>query len=303
MSTPDPEHPEGPAEVERLPEVVEEAPLARRQLPTLSQMLRDPERAEQAIRKYQELLSLLRTLSIKETYPEDWVIHVRKQEGRVVARLGYLQDWGAWRAGKLWAIEFLSKPTVAREEHKDGTYSWHFIADAICQRTGEIAYEVRGSRWSGSRFFQRAKQRQGGYLDPNYVRSSAQANFHGRAVRALAGLGGVPLQVLQEAGLEVSRCAQVEYEQEKPERGGEERSPARDAARPAGPANPRNEAWGLLMQLTGSTAAAAKKLTELTGKTGLAELTDEQVLELRDKVHVLLAERQEGAPGGPRKEA
>lgn len=299
----DEERPEGPAEVEQLPQVVEEAPLVRRQLPTLSQMLRDPQAAEQAIRKYGDALTLLRTLSIQQTFPEDWVIHVRKQEGRVVARLGYLQDWGAWRAGKLWAIEFLSKPKVWREDHKDGTYSWHFVADAICQRTGEIAHEVQGSRWSGSRFFQRAKQRQGGYLDPNYVRSSAQANFHGRAVRALAGLGGVPLQALQEAGLEVGRCAQVEYEQEKPERGGEQRPPARAEQPAAAPGNVRNEAWGLLMKLTGTTTAAAKKLTELTGKIGLAELTDDQVVELRDKVHVLLAERQQGAPAGPGKEA
>lgn len=297
----DAERPEGPAEVEPLPAVVEEAPLVRRQLPTLSQMLRDPQAAEQAIRKYGDLLALLRTLSIQQTYPEDWVIHVRKQEGRVVARLGYLQDWGAWRASKPWAIEFLGKPKVWREDYKDGGYSWHFVADAICQRTGEIAYEVEGSRWSGSRFFQRLKQRQG-FLDPTHVKNAAQANFHGRAVRALAGLGAVPVEVLETAGLDVRRCQQIEHEGRGGEQGEEERPPARAAARPAGPANPRNEAWGLLMKLTGSTAAAAKKLTELTGKTGLAELTDAQVLELRDKVHVLLAERQQGAPGGPGKE-
>lgn len=162
------------------------------------------------IEKMAEVLDRLRRLSIAQTYPSDWIIHASFDgDGNLLAERGYLQDIGADRAGKVWGIQ-LTQPIVEREEFNDSTFAYHFAADAHCRITGEYVENVEGSRWSGDRFFKKsigADEK----VDPVDVRKAAYANLHGRAVRALAGLGGVPLEALGKAGLDVSKCVRVSY--------------------------------------------------------------------------------------------
>jgi hypothetical protein len=177
-----------------------------------------PEQALQRVDALVKTLELLRIHSIKATYPSDWIIHVsRDKDGTIISQRGYLQDIGAERAGKVWGIE-VSQPIIEREDHPDGTFSYLMLADAWSKVTGERAENVEGARWSGDRFFARSVGPDE-KIDPTDVRKAAFANLHGRAVRALAGLNGVPLEVLRAAGLDVSKVVVVDYE--KGSKGGE----------------------------------------------------------------------------------
>jgi len=165
-----------------------------------------------------DVLSKLRGAAIRSTFPSDWIIHTgRDSDGNIVRQVGYLQDCGAERAGKIFGIE-LAAPVTEREDFTDGTYCYHMLSEAWSKLTGERLEEVEGSRWSGDKFFQRGLQ-EGQKPDPVDVRKSAYANLHGRAVRALAGLNAVPLEELTKGSIDVSKVVHVDYQ--KGAKGGE----------------------------------------------------------------------------------
>lgn len=177
-----------------------------------------PEQALQRADALVKTLEVLRVASIKATYPSDWIIHVsRDKDGNIISQRGYLQDIGAERGGKVWGIE-VGSPIIERENHPDGTFSYNMLADAWSKVTGERAENVEGSRWSGDKFFSRSVGPDE-KIDPSDVRKAAFANLHGRAVRALAGLNGVPLDVLRTAGVDIGKVVVVDYE--KGAKGGE----------------------------------------------------------------------------------
>lgn len=156
------------------------------------------------------MLQKLRVASIGATYPSDWVVHVaRDGDGNILSQRAFLQDIGADRAGKVWGIE-VAQPIIEREDFEDGTYAYHMLADGWSKTTGERVENAEGSRWSGQKFFERQKSADN-KIDPVYVRKAAFANLHGRIVRALGGLGGVPVEELKRAGLDVARCVYVDY--------------------------------------------------------------------------------------------
>lgn len=165
-----------------------------------------------------EMLQRLRLASIKATYPSDWLIHSAKdREGNLIRQVGYLQDVGAERAGKVWGIE-VGAPAIEREDFPDGSYTYHMISEAWSKVTGERVDYCEGSRWSGDKFFQHKtgeKDADGKDIfervDPTDVRKSAYANLHGRAVRALSGLNGVPVDMLRQAGLDVNKVVHIDY--------------------------------------------------------------------------------------------
>ena len=167
----------------------------------------DPKKALERVETIVRTLEELRKLSIRATYPTDWIIHTSTdQDGAIISQKGYLQDIGAERAGKPWGIE-VGSPAIEREEFPDGTYAYHMIAEAWCKVTGERLDYVEGSRWSGDPFFQRGGEKP----DPVDIRKAAWANVHGRAVRSLSGLNGVPLDKLEAAGLDISKVVHVTY--------------------------------------------------------------------------------------------
>lgn len=178
----------------------------------------DPERAVKLIETRVRLLETLRLASIRATYPSDWIIHTSLDStGAIVSQRGYLQDIGAERAGKVWGIE-VGSPAIEYKEFPDGTFGWWMIAEAFSKVTGERLDYVEGARWSGDRFFQRSTGPDE-KVDPVDVRKSAWANLHGRAVRALSGLNGVPIEMLRQAGVDVAKVVMVTYD--KGAKGGE----------------------------------------------------------------------------------
>lgn len=157
-----------------------------------------------------KVLDRLRKASIQATQPSDWIVNVSRDfSGNIIAQRAYLQDIGAERAGKIWGIA-VSEPSIEREDFPDGTYAYHMVAEATARVTGEKLEYVEGSRWSGDKFFQKGLK-DDEKPDPVDLRKSAWANLHGRAVRSLAGLGGVPVEFLAECGLDTKRCVFVDY--------------------------------------------------------------------------------------------
>jgi hypothetical protein len=177
-----------------------------------------PEKALERVDAMTAVLERLRLAAIKQTYPEDWVIHVsRDADGVVTKQVGYLQDSGAERAGKIFGV-VVREPVIAREDLPDGTYVYKLQAEALSQVTHECIETCFGSRWSGDLFFTRQLKDDDDKVDPTDVMKAAYANLHGRAVRALSGLTSVPLGALTAAGIDTSRCSFVGYA--KGERGG-----------------------------------------------------------------------------------
>src|SRR5262245_53267499 len=175
---------------------------------------RDPETAIKRVDTMVKVLEQVRAASIRATYPPDWVIHtsIDRASGAVTKQVGYLQDSGAERAGKVWGIE-LGAPLIERQDFPDGTFMVTMAAEAYSKLTGERAEVVMGSRWSGDGFFQRTgRDGEPEKIDPTDVQKAAYANLHGRAVRALAGLNAVPLEMLRQNGIDVERVMFVGYE-------------------------------------------------------------------------------------------
>jgi hypothetical protein len=172
----------------------------------------DPKAAIERVETMVMVLEKLRIASIRATYPSDWIIHSTvSRDGVILKQVGYLQDSGAERAGKVWGIE-VGNPAIEREDFPDLTFSYHMIAEAWSKVTGERLDYAEGSRWSGDKFFERQVKDDGDRVDPTDVRKAAYANLHGRAVRALSGLNGVPLETLRQAGVDISKVVHVNYQ-------------------------------------------------------------------------------------------
>lgn len=209
------------AEVESPDVTTEEklVPVRGAGMPMLERLIADPDLALKKVEAMVKVLEQLRTASIRATYPSDWIIHTTiTRDGEIIKQVGYLQDSGAERAGKVWGIE-VGSPAIEREDFADGTYSYHMITDAWSKVTGERLDYTEGSRWSGDPFFARQIKTDGDRIDPTDVRKASYANLHGRAVRALSGLNGVPIDMLRQAGLDITKVVHVNYE--KGAKGGE----------------------------------------------------------------------------------
>lgn len=203
------------AELETKPVVTEETltPVRGRSGSLLERWVQaDPKAAIERMETMMVLIEKLRTVSIRSTFPSDWICHTATdRDGAILSQRCYLQDIGAERAGKPWGIE-VGMPAIEREDFPDGTFTYHFVADAWSHVTGERLDYVEGSRWSGDPFFARqVKDPEVDKVDPSDVRKAAYSNAHGRAVRSLAGLNGVPIDMLKQAGLDVNKVIHVNY--------------------------------------------------------------------------------------------
>jgi hypothetical protein len=172
----------------------------------------DPSQALARVDAMTAVLERLRLKAIQQTWPSDWVIQASVKDGVVQHQTGYLQDIGCDRAGKVYGI-VVGEPIVHREDLPDGTYVYELQARASSYVTHETIETCFGSRWSGDTFFVRQLKDPDDKVDPTDVKKAAYANLHGRAVRALGGLAGVPLEALEAAGLDIKRCRYVGYEQ------------------------------------------------------------------------------------------
>lgn len=175
--------------------------------------------ALERIEKMVSILGTMRRAAIVQTYPEDWVIHTTTDhDGTITKQVGYLQDTGADRAGKVFGVN-IGRPIIERDDDPAGdAYTYRLMAEAAAKATGETIDTVIGARWSGDAFFTRGLK-EGEKINPADVMKAAYANLHGRAVRSLCGLSAVPLSELAVCGIDIKRCQYVGYA--KGSRGGE----------------------------------------------------------------------------------
>lgn len=166
-----------------------------------------------AIEKIDGLVAIIEKLtaaSIRLTVPSDWLLNVsRDRDGNILREVGYLQDCGAERAGKIWGVD-ISSPEVRREDFEDGTFAYHFTADAISRTSGLCLEDAIGSRWSGDPFFQKGLG-DGEKVNPVKVQKAAYSNLHGRVVRSLCGLNAVPPYMLAANGIEITKVQVIDY--------------------------------------------------------------------------------------------
>lgn len=203
------------AEIDDTDGAVNDTPLSVQKLPGSSVLEKFLETGKgdplERLEAMTEFLKKLRLYSIQQCYPSDFVIHVATDDaGTVISERAYLQDIGCDRGGKPWGIVEMGEPTRTKTDFADGTYLIEFKGPMYSRVTGEMAPAVLGSAWSGDRFFRKGLVGDES-VNPSNVVKKAAANFHGRGVRRLAGLGGIPLEELSRAGLDVSKCVRVTW--------------------------------------------------------------------------------------------
>jgi hypothetical protein len=247
-------------------------------LPQIAEYLQNPERGEQLLTAYRDLVKTLRLTSIHLTYPSDWVLNVVRNEDRIITT-GYLQDIGAERAALPWGISRLGGILDRREHLEDKTYIWYCKADFLCERTGVVLSQVEGARWSGDDFYQKRAAKAGGMVNPLWVKQGALRNMHGKAVRSLAGLAGVPEEELKAAGLDTTKCVVVRW--------GGAGAAAREGEISTRGKTARDDLFGLLKaRAEANRTSVPKVLRELCKTHGIAEkdsvaqLTDSQTADL-----------------------
>jgi len=180
-------------------------------LAQVAEFITDPAKGKEQLQAYADLVQMLRATSIHLTYPSDWVLNFIENEGRILSS-GYLQDIGAERAAMPWGITRLGEIQDHREyDGEKKTYIWFCKADFICERTGVVLTDVEGARWSGDEFFQKRARKMNAEVNPLWIKQSALRNMHGRAVRSLAGLAGVPEHELKAAGIDTTKCVIVRW--------------------------------------------------------------------------------------------
>lgn len=283
-----------PMEIITPDEIRNEVRLARirpRVLAQVSDYLKDPEKGALQLNAFRDLVRTLRLTSIHLTYPSDWVLHVVDNDGRLITT-GYLQDIGAERAAQMWGISRLGNAQKVRELLEDQTYIYYFEADWICERTGVILEAVRGARWSGEEFFRRRALKQGGTLNPLWVEQAAYRNLHGRAVRSLAGLAGIPEEELRAAGLDTTKCHIVRW--------GAAGAEGREGERPVRGRTAPDELFALLKaRAAAKNSNVPKVLRELCKEKGLAEKDSVAQLTPSQVADLLIVLRDEGKAPKP----
>ncbi len=166
------------------------------------------------LQKHRELVEA----SIKLTYPEDWVVYPTRDG----AKLCYLQDVGCQRIRGLWGISFdrtdLMRDMIEEriEAGEDVHFQYLARAGGKCSVTGEEGDEL-GSRLTSDGLF--SKQWEEARLEPSErarlkanVRKAALANGQGRLVRKFTGMNSLPMQVLEQHGMDVARCRGIRFE-------------------------------------------------------------------------------------------
>jgi hypothetical protein len=188
--------------------------LRMRQGAILDRFIDDPRALASALENIDRSLSTLKTAGIKRTTPGDWILFKDRDGARQTA---LLSGPGALRVAQLFRISFgryrnsagdaIEEPEILAED--DGSYSAEIIADAYSALTGQYVQGVVGRRNSQEDFVGRKTHRTQEVpraVSRNDVRSSAFTAMISKAVRVLGALASVPIEALQAAGLDTSKC-------------------------------------------------------------------------------------------------
>lgn len=175
--------------------------------------------AEAAIESSGRQAELMRGLAISRTLPSDWVIH-KGRDGK--PDMAYLQDAGANRVAQAWGISFA--PATVTAEQVDDHVVYHAEGTATDMRSQRQEFEV-GQRSTADGFFSGRWERalrDGDSIAKisirGDVRKAALTNLHGRLVRKLCGLGGIPAEVVKRYGVDPGTSVTYKQGDEAPKK-------------------------------------------------------------------------------------
>jgi len=168
----------------------------------------EPPQLRQALDEIEESLQtfdrILR-LSVKRTYPSDWV----DQDGKP-----YLQAVGAERIANPFGVQLrdVTKEKITGKDKKGEYYIWIYRGLASSPKLRR-AIEVQGKCWSRDKFFA-VKDKElrpiEDISEPN-IMQKAYNNLYVNAVTRLLGLRGLNYEFLRECGLDTSKIIKVPY--------------------------------------------------------------------------------------------
>ena len=167
--------------------------------PTPLDVISQNEAAVELIQRRALVLGTMRKAAIQDTQPEDWVLNRDPKTGLTV---GFLQDVGCQRALKHFGISIFNLTAPQRVDHENGVFSYQVWGDGRSNVTGESVEREMGIRFSDEDFVKTADPSR----VPGHVMKAARANLDGRIARKLAGLNAVPVQELEQLGLDIKRC-------------------------------------------------------------------------------------------------
>ena len=155
-----------------------------------------------------EIAETFRRAAIHLTFAEDWLLFraVDKQSGQERVT-GYLQDSGCNRANKIWGVQIHNVSEGLKKTDENGAYTYVLSADGFCVRTQERIEKIIGSRSSTDDIVD--QWRKEGFPDSKIeiqIQKAARANLDGNIIRELTGLDSVPVEELEAAGIDTTRC-------------------------------------------------------------------------------------------------
>lgn len=175
--------------------------------------------------KVQAISAQLTKAAVAETRAQDWIVMGRKDDP---ASKAYLQSTGAERLQRLGGL-VMAQPTVEREDHADGTFSY-IVNGPMASRLLGIVVQVEGGRWSGEEFFdffsvpkpENFKQLTEGErlawrlanrlpVPPMEVRKAAHTNWRVRGISMLMGLRNLTLADLGAMGIDPNRVGAITF--------------------------------------------------------------------------------------------
>src|SRR5436190_4817434 len=142
-----------------------------------------------------QVITTLRTASIRAVHPEDWILFkATEEQGAQI--VGYLQDAGCDRVRDLWGIEVFGISAPERiAGAQPGVFHYLISGSGRCKLTQQVVERIEGGRSSTDDF---CKGKEGAELEL-LVRKAARANLDGNITRELAGMKSVPLDEIKAA--------------------------------------------------------------------------------------------------------
>jgi len=244
-------------------------------------------RAEKAV----EIYSRISQISLKMTKPADWVL----QDGTP-----YLMESGAQKIANLWGIDISGKETSEEwQEDPKGKYYIFIVKGMAYSKKLNRVIEDEGTCSQRDKFFgmvgKELKPLES--VDKTMIRKKAQTNLNNRLIKKMAGISGITIEDLKEAGIDVSKIPSFEYKK------GVKKA---EATLPQEAVKKRDEIWKMLIEMTAGNEedakGALKKYSAFTAKDG-KEVWAETVEGMRNEkwiaiVHKRVKTDYEAAFGG-----
>lgn len=204
-----------------------------------------------------ELYNRISSVSLKMTKEGDWVL----QDGSP-----YLMESGAQKIANLWGIDISGKKVTEEwQEDEKGKYFIIIVSGVAYSKKLNRYIEEEGTCSQRDKFFGKVgtELKKLEDVDKTLIRKKAHTNLNNRLIKKMAGIAGVTVEDLKEAGLDISKITSFEYKK------GTKKSSAQLTDRAK---EKRTELWSWLGEITAGNEQEAramlKKFSAFKGNDG-----------------------------------